>query len=147
MRTTHADLLFIILSQCDLMEQVLSHVKKCRDLCQLLPSFSTDPSLPLLLLYELEAQLSLHSIEAGRIMERVSQIDNVEPKIYETIAGEKLNLIIMSGLYFLSALVIQAASHSSTGSSINHKRLAQTALYKAIELHSHATSPDSKQLA
>ncbi len=72
------------------MEQVLSHVNKCRDLCQLLPSFSSDPSLPLLILYELEAQLSLHSIEAGRVMERVSQIDNVEPKIYETIAGEKL---------------------------------------------------------
>ena len=79
-----------ILPQCDLMEQVLSHANKCRDLCQQLPSYSSDPSLPLLILYELEAQLSLHSIEAGRVMERVSQIDNVEPKIYETIAGEEL---------------------------------------------------------
>lgn len=70
------------------MEQVLAHVKSFRALCQQLPTSTTDPSLPLLAVYELEAQLTLSSPTAHSVMDTMEKLRNVEPKTYETIAGQ-----------------------------------------------------------
>ena len=69
------------------MQLVLNHVTSCRDLCHQLPSRSSDPTLPLLALYELEARLALSSPDTDGVMETVAGLTNVEPKTYETIAG------------------------------------------------------------
>ena len=72
------------------MESVLSLVRQCQEVsrkCEsLLPS---DPTPSLLLLYQLEAQLYLGVLNSvADIMSIISTLPQIEPKLYETVAGE-----------------------------------------------------------
>lgn len=69
------------------MKDVLSHVQQCRNFCSSTEVHSSDPTLSLLILYEFEAQLWLNLPDALRVLDVVKMCPNVEPKIYENIAG------------------------------------------------------------
>ncbi len=79
-------------SQASALESVLQHVSDCRSLCQrleLTPSDSSDPTHPLLFLYEFEARLHLGHTHLETVLDQVATLSSVEPKTFETIAGEQ----------------------------------------------------------
>ncbi len=71
------------------MESVLAKVKQYQELSSVLDNSSpSDPTPSLLLLYQLEAQLYLGTLSSSNeIMTMISSLSQVEPKIYETVAG------------------------------------------------------------
>ncbi len=63
-----------------------------------------DPTDTLLLLYEFEARAKLNDPEVETVLESVLELENIETKVLETIAGKKNNLcctvnLISAGMF------------------------------------------------
>jgi len=65
-------------------------LKKCI-LAALVGSSPMDPTDTLLLLYEFEARAKLNDPELETVLESVLELENVETKVLETIAGKDTN--------------------------------------------------------
>ena len=90
------------------MEAVLARIKQCREvstMCDNGISSSSDPVPSLLLLYQLEAQLHLGIMNSSNeLMDMISSLPQVEPKLYETVAGQNLELTLCSSYYILQLM-------------------------------------------
>ena len=57
-------------------------------------SFLKDPTDTLLLLYEFEARVKLNDPKVETVLESVLELENVETKVLETVAGNQKRLEI-----------------------------------------------------
>ena len=136
-----------------LMESVLTRVKQYQEVSSMCDSISpSDPTPSLVLLYQLEAQLYLGTMSSSNeIMAMISSLPQIEPKIYETVAGYlsihhtcasymciRETVVINSVL--ISGLIVQ--NPPKEGGAV----IAQNALKAAIKLHSESAKPNPERL-
>ncbi|KAG8003937.1 Testis-expressed protein 11, partial [Nibea albiflora] len=83
--------------QTEELTQTLEHIQICREVWKTLKAsgnFPMDPTDTLLLLYEFEAYAKLNDPTVETVLESVLELENVEIKVLETIAGKKINKTI-----------------------------------------------------
>uniref|UniRef100_A0AAY4E955 Protein ZIP4 homolog n=1 Tax=Denticeps clupeoides TaxID=299321 RepID=A0AAY4E955_9TELE len=108
-------------SQADLLTQALEHIQVCWEVWNKLKAsddFAKDQTDTLLLLFEFEARAKLNDPKLETVLESVLEIDNIQPKVLETVA----------------ALAMEPPAHFPL--------LCKKALRMALSLHRKQPHPD-----
>uniref|UniRef100_A0AAY4E931 Protein ZIP4 homolog n=1 Tax=Denticeps clupeoides TaxID=299321 RepID=A0AAY4E931_9TELE len=107
--------------QADLLTQALEHIQVCWEVWNKLKAsddFAKDQTDTLLLLFEFEARAKLNDPKLETVLESVLEIDNIQPKVLETVA----------------ALAMEPPAHFPL--------LCKKALRMALSLHRKQPHPD-----
>ncbi|KAG1954497.1 TPR repeat-containing protein ZIP4 [Pimephales promelas] len=79
--------------QTELLTQTLEHIQLCKEIWMTIKASGSSPkdkTDTLLLLYEFEARAKLNDTKLESVLESVLELDHIEPKLLEMIAGQLL---------------------------------------------------------